>query len=145
MVSTNPLSLIPSKLLNKGGEVDDSSVKSASVVAIYFSAHWCPPCRGFTPLLAEAYEEWIKEKKSVEVVFVSSDRSDEEYKSYLATMPWVSVPHSDTSSVNALKTHFKVSGIPTLIVLDKNGNIVDANARSTVTKNPTGAPDAWIK
>ena len=25
------------------------------VIGIYFSAHWCPPCRGFTPKLVEWY------------------------------------------------------------------------------------------
>ena len=42
-------------------------------VAIYFSAHWCPPCRGFTPKLAEMYSATFK-AKGMEIVFASSDR-----------------------------------------------------------------------
>ena len=26
------------------------------IILIYFSAHWCPPCRGFTPILKDFYE-----------------------------------------------------------------------------------------
>jgi len=65
------------------------------VAGIYFSAHWCPPCRGFTPELAKFYKQ-MKEKvgDKLEIVFVSSDRVEAEWKQYFAEMPWLSVPFS---------------------------------------------------
>ena len=67
------------------------------VVGIYFSAHWCPPCRGFTPKLAEWYTKFRKtdKGKNFEVVFASSDRDEESFNEYYATMPWLAVPFSD--------------------------------------------------
>ena len=42
-------------------------------VLLYFSAHWCPPCRAFTPRLAELYQHMQKQHSGkLEVVFVSS-------------------------------------------------------------------------
>ena len=29
---------------------------AGKVVGIYFSGDWCPPCRGFTPILVQAYD-----------------------------------------------------------------------------------------
>ena len=45
------------------------------MVGLYFSAHWCPPCRGFTPRLAKEYERMKGEGKKIEIVFISSDKS----------------------------------------------------------------------
>ena len=30
------------------------------VVGIYFSAHWCPPCRSFTPELVKSYKNVVE-------------------------------------------------------------------------------------
>ena len=45
------------RLLAKGGQpvMTDEAVAGGKFVGLYFTAHWCPPCRGFTPKLAEWY------------------------------------------------------------------------------------------
>lgn len=47
--------------------------------------------------------------KHIEVVFVSSDRSEESFGKYLETMPWWAVPFGD-SRMDQLKTIFGVDG-----------------------------------
>lgn len=61
-------------------------------MALYFSAHWCPPCRGFTPQLAAAMAG--DRHPDIKVVFVSSDRSSGDFESYFAEMPWLAVPYA---------------------------------------------------
>ena len=41
------------KFLKRNGDVTsyDDSVKGNDLVGFYFSAHWCGPCRAFTPKL----------------------------------------------------------------------------------------------
>ena len=64
------------------------------VLGLYFSAHWCPPCRAFTPKLAEWYTRLttgpLKEK--LEIVFLSSDRNEDSFDSYFDEMPWLAMP-----------------------------------------------------
>ena len=84
----------PQKLLKKDGETTFADViKSAPLVGIYFSAHWCPPCRQFTPQLISFYNNVNKTQKEIEIVFVSSDQEEGEFKGYFAEMPWTAVPY----------------------------------------------------
>lgn len=146
MVETNVLKgFLPTKLLSASGDVDSSKVLENDLVGFYFSAHWCPPCRKFTPFLAEAYKEWKKDGKKIEIVFVTSDRDEKSFKEYFAEMPWTAINIDEKTLIGNLKATFKITGIPSLIVLDKSGKTVDDSARSTVTNDPSGAVDIWLK
>ena len=62
--------LFGSALLGQGGvQVPVSSLSNADCVAIYFSAYWCPSCRGFTPGLAEIYTNLKAAGKRFEVPY----------------------------------------------------------------------------
>jgi nucleoredoxin len=52
-------------------------VSQPKLVALYYSMHTCPPCREFTPLLSSLYEEINEDKKVIEIIYFSGDKSDE--------------------------------------------------------------------
>merc|ERR1712183_788552 len=66
--------------------VSNSTMKQAEVVCIYFSAHWCPPCRGFTPVLSKFYDEVNKDGKKMEIIFVSCDQDEKQFQEYHDSM-----------------------------------------------------------
>jgi len=132
----------------KEGNVDVSSFANDDyVVGIYFSAHWCPPCRGFTPVLAEAYENITKNGKKLEIVFVSSDRSQEDFDKYYSSMPWKALPFTDSEKKNELAEKFSVRGIPMLVLLKGgSGEVITPDGRSRVMKDEKGDrfPESWV-
>ncbi len=104
-----------------------SALSNTRLVALYFSAHWCGPCRSFTPMLSEFYS-YLKEefpRHGLEVIFVSSDRDDAQFQQYYRTMPFMALPFSNRHLAQHLKSVFRVLGIPSLVVLDSmSGRIV---------------------
>ncbi len=88
------------------------------MVGIYFSAHWCPPCRKFTPELAGLYKEIMAAGKRFGVVFVSSDRDQASFHEYFRKMPWVALDYAQRDLQESLSKLFKVEGIPALVLVD---------------------------
>eukprot|EP00913_Durusdinium_trenchii_P004654 g4321.t1 len=125
---------------------------SGKVVALYFSAHWCPPCRGFTPALKQFYETLKEKGEEVEIVFVSGDKSQEEFQDWhllcqlsdslgevkvpeFSTFEsqeyfqnhhgdWLAVDFGAKKEMQELSQHFGIEGIPSLIVLDHKGKAI---------------------
>lgn len=62
-----------------------------SSTGLYFSAHWCPPCRGFTPKLNEIYTGMREAGKKIEIVFVSSDQDEGQFSEYYKDMSWLAL------------------------------------------------------
>jgi thiol-disulfide isomerase/thioredoxin len=134
------------ELLKQDGTKAPASTVLAGkkVIGLYFSAHWCPPCRGFTPRLAEAYKT-ISAEKAFEIVFISSDRNDEAFTSYFKEMPWLALPFSESELKQKLSEKHGVDGIPTLVLIDgESGDVISQDGRSVVTSDPTGARFPWV-
>lgn len=128
-------------LSEDGAEVKTEEALADKVVGIYFSAHWCPPCRGFTPEFARIYGELKSAGKNFEVVFASSDRDESSFDEYRSEMPWLSLPYANRAAKSALSSKYKVSGIPTLVILDEKGEVITKEGRGAVM-NPENFP--WI-
>jgi len=139
-------SLFGANLVDGKGGAHKTAEKLTGVdgVMVYFSAHWCPPCRGFTPKLAESYTKMKAAGKNFETVFVSSDRDQAAFDEYAAEMPWLALPYSERELKGALSKKYKVRGIPSLVILDGAGELITAEGRSEVTADPEGKMFPWI-
>jgi len=116
-------------------------------VMVYFSAHWCPPCRNFTPKLIQLYKTYqsseASKTESMELVFCSLDKDEAEYKDYTSTMPWYSLPFSSPFS-QTLARKYKAQGIPHLVILDgKTGDVITMKGVEEVMGDPKGANFPW--
>lgn len=131
---------------NKEEVSADEALKDAQIVLFYFSAHWCPPCRMFTPILADFYEEAMNEGLPLEVVFVSSDRSADALFDYMkeAHGDWFAIPHGH-AAVGQVQSKYSIRGIPTLIVVKKDGTLVTENGRKDVESKGIQAAKEWLK
>lgn len=109
------------------GDLTGPEVKTApKYTALYFSAHWCPPCRMFTPKLVEWYNKFKPAHPYFELVFVSSDRSAEAMQEYIKgdNMPWPAVAFDKARSEAFAK--FSSDGIPYLVLVDADGKPLTA-------------------
>ncbi|KAJ8310471.1 hypothetical protein KUTeg_012336 [Tegillarca granosa] len=148
--------IVGANLLTKDGLKDTKDVvkdkevivnKESAVIfsifiikGLYFSAHWCPPCRAFTPVLAEQYTK-IKDKgKKFEVIFISSDRDQSAFNEYYNEMPWNALPFTATEQIGKVKQKYAIRGIPTLILLNPDGEIISKDGRSLISDKPDDFP-----
>ena len=130
-------------LLGKNGPIHSSNVNSRFIL-IYFSAHWCPPCRGFTPRLGMFYDSVNKPaNQQVEVIYISRDRNPDQFNDYYSEMPWLALPFEDKHRIAELGTRYQVQQIPALILIDREGNMVRNTCRMEVINKGPACLQLW--
>lgn len=112
-------------------------------VALYFSAHWCPPCRSFTPKLRKVYLMLLASGKPFEIVYVSNDNSKKEFEAYYNEMPWNAVQYEQEALRLQLARKFGIAGIPTLVIIGPDGKVINNNARAALVKDQEGSKFPW--
>lgn len=114
----------------KGKEITPADFKG-KVLLIDFWASWCGPCRAETPNLKKVYEEM--KGKDVEFLSVSIDENMDAWKKAMKE-DGASWPQACTKDVGkGVMDLYQFSGIPFILVIDKNGNIYRKSVRGVET------------
>uniref|UniRef100_A0A914DT54 Thioredoxin domain-containing protein n=1 Tax=Acrobeloides nanus TaxID=290746 RepID=A0A914DT54_9BILA len=141
--------------LLKGTElvtVGDETVKAeefleGKIVALYFSAGWCPPCRAFTPKLKRFYDALKKAGKNFEVIFISRDREEEDLKEYFEDHhgEWTYLAFGNPK-IQEFNEKYDVKSIPALKVIKPDGTVVVQDARTEIVdkgEDPLALFEEW--
>lgn len=129
--------------LGKDLEYNYSDIDRSSVVALYFTAGWCPPCRAFNPVLIEFYNDVNYPDKRFEVIQISSDQDEVSFNEYFGGMPWVAIPFGD-QRITDLKKSFNVQGIPLLLLINRKGEMVYGSARNDIQSEGPSCFERWL-
>ena len=120
---------ISGTLLN--GKPFDQKTLAGKVVLVDFWATWCGPCVAEIPNVLEQYEKYHKD--GFEVVGISLDQERESLEKFVAEqkLPWPILfeePKGDGWQ-HPLATFYGISGIPTVVLIGRDGNVITLDAR----------------
>ena len=106
---------------------DDEALSHKKLIAFYFSAHWCAPCRKFTPQLVEYYNRVAAQHPEFEIIFFSLDKSESAMEAYMreTNMPWPAIDYQKLKEKELLKKNAG-DGIPSLVLVDQTGKLLSS-------------------
>ena len=110
-----------------GGTFDQKSL-AGKVVLVDFWATWCGPCVAEIPNMLEQYEMY--HDKGFEVVGISLDEEKEKVDAFVAEkkIPWPII-YAGKGWQDPIAQFYGISGIPQLILIGRDGNVITLNAR----------------
>lgn len=134
----SPLKILEGDVLVRqdGSKFSVAELKGKTI-GLYVSAHWCPPCRGYTPKLADKYKELQNAGEDFEIIFISCDRDAESAKEYFSEQPWIMLDFQERDMEDEITDKLGVSGIPSLTLLSpKDGSVMVKQAREAIMQAP---------
>lgn len=101
---------------------------AGKVVLVDFWATWCGPCVAEIPNMLEQYEKY--HAKGFEVVGISLDEEKEKVDAFVAEhkIPWPII-YVGKGWQDPTAQFYGISGIPQLILIGRDGNVITLNAR----------------
>lgn len=106
----------------------------SNIIGLYFSGSYCKYCKEFTPILIDNYQKLLD--NNIDIVYVSSDKTEEKYNEYRATQPWQALAYSDAELRLGLREQFNIKTIPALLFFDVSQKIlIEADGRNMIVDN----------
>lgn len=118
-------------------------IQDCKFVLLFFSAGWCAPCDQFLQVLKDFYNEVNLNEKVVEILYVSCDHDEAQFKESYAKMPWISVPYNNPLH-NDLKKKFEIIGVPVVLVCEaQTGFVVTHKGRKDIFDQGVSCLTNW--
>lgn len=119
---------IDGEFLNPKGEkvMLSSLIPKDKYVMLEFWASWCGPCRGEIPHLAKVNKKY----KDFDIISISVDEKDADWQKAMKEegMIWKQLRNPDGLK-GIVEDEYNVFGVPTCIILDKEGRFYKTNMR----------------
>lgn len=116
------------ELLNAKGEkvMLSSLVPKGKYAMLEFWASWCGPCRSEIPHLVKVHNKY----KDFEIISISVDAKENDWQKAMKEegMVWTQLRNPDGLG-GAVKEKYNILGVPTCLLLDKEGNFYRTNMR----------------
>jgi thiol-disulfide isomerase/thioredoxin len=102
------------------------SSKKGNPVIMFFGTTWCPACRSEMPYYKALYDKYAK--RGLKFLYIDINESAKRVARFAKenSFPYIVLLDSDGSVAN----NYNITGVPTLFLIDKNGNIVGASHRT---------------
>ncbi|NDC64150.1 MAG: TlpA family protein disulfide reductase [Planctomycetia bacterium] len=121
--------VIKGTLMN--GQPFDQKTLAGKVVLVDFWATWCGPCVAEIPNVLEQYEKY--HSRGFEVIGVSLDEDREALEAFISErkIPWPILFEKSEGEGwrHPLSTYYGIRGIPTVILIGRDGNVITLDAR----------------
>ena len=115
----------------------------AKYLLLFFSAGWCPPCMQFQQTLKDFYNEVNIDGKVIEVLYISSDRGETQFKETYAKMPWLTFRYESPMHAQ-LKEKFSVQGVPVCLVFcAETGQLITSKGRKDICDLGVSCLNNW--
>jgi len=146
MSSSTSLQPLSEKLINHAGEIlPPDALTHAPVVLYYVAGKWCPHCTNFNEELIQFYNTINEKEKKLEILYLSIDASESDFKAQIATFPWLAVPFDHNQAVRKFLNENEITIAPSvLLVRREDGRILKRDCRGDIHKNPTGCYNEWV-
>lgn len=124
------LSPVAQALADAGYFTETEANPKAKVYIFICSASWCGPCRALMPQIVEEYEKKMKKNKTVSLVLLCADRTEEDAKKYIA--------HYETDMPGVMKKAVQLENMPDLgfipacVYMNAKGEVLYSGAGNKV-------------